>query len=220
MNSNNFYIILKNFFVVSSFAVLSACSNQIANKPDVKSLEINRFTLDQTNELGLKIFQLKSDKALIDDITKQLLTSNTDIILYDKNKKIYNIKSDEAKIEKGGKSLSLLGNVNLTKIDNDEFSVFSDRVEWKPSESLILFFGNVKGDINKTVIFSSSAIYDLEENFIDFKGITEFNVKSSSNSNPIFDINAQSALWNGNTGVFEFFSDSDSVTSTIFINQG
>ena len=198
---------------------ISSCSNEPTNKSKSKLLEINRFTLDQTNEIGQKIFQVSSEKALIDDSSKQMLTLNTNILLYDQSQETYSIKSDQAKIENNGESFSLIGNVTLTKVNDPNFNVLSDRVEWKPSDELLLFFGNVKGEINYALIYSERAIYDLNKHSLDFQGIKQFNVNSPSYLQPVFDVNANSAVWSGDTGVFEFFSDSGDVTSKILLKQ-
>ncbi len=215
------YLMKKSSFlaVLFSISLLSSCTNYISDSPKEKLLEINRFTLDQTNELGLKIFQLTSPKALINDARKDITTADTNILLFDQNAPNYSIQSQQARIENSGKTFSLSGNVRLTKLNDNEFNVFSDRIEWKPEDALIKFFGNVKGNINSTLIDSTSATYDLEKDKLEFQGITRFSVHSSTDLPPIFDINAKSAVWNGDTGVFEFFSQADRVTSKIFVNK-
>ncbi len=215
-NISNFLPLMTLLIVSSS---ISSCANQATYKSNSKLLEINNFTLDQTNEIGQKMFKVSSEKALIDDSSKQMVTLNTTILLYDQSQDSYSINSDQAKIDNNGDSFSLIGNVTLSKVNDSNFSVLSDRVEWKPSDAIILFYGNVKGQINYALINSETAIYDLNKDKLDFKGIKNFNVSSESNLQPVIDVNATSAVWRGDTDVFEFFSDSGAVSSKILIKK-
>ncbi|ABX08829.1 LPS export ABC transporter periplasmic protein LptC [Prochlorococcus marinus] len=208
--------ILKFSALIFIFFSIASCTHSSQDSNDYL-YSINKFNLNQSDAEGNKLFDLTSPSAIIDNVNKQIETSTANIIIYNSKKPLYNIKSNSSKINDNGKIMYLDGNVKLQNIENKNIFIKSTKVEWHTQKSSINFLGDVFGNFNTTSIRSKRATYNLNLERITFYDIYDFNIISDNSRKKIFKVYASSAIWDGKSGTFEFFTNDQPVKSQVFI---
>ncbi|KGG12427.1 MULTISPECIES: LPS export ABC transporter periplasmic protein LptC [Prochlorococcus] len=181
--------------------------------------EMKSFTLDQTSDKGEKLFNLKSPKAFIDNVDKIINTNKTDITLFELDQPTYKIDADKSKIKMKGDHIILNGNVVMKKLKQQKIRVTADQVDWYSETSFIKFSGNVTGEFKNSTIKSKEANYYLDKQELHFEDLTDFFVIDQERKRKYFKVEAKKALWDGNSGIFEFLNNGESINSKVLIKN-
>ncbi len=193
------------------------CTQLISKRPSDINTYFKSFKLNQSNSDGNIVFKMKSPQAIINSETKSVKANETEITFYEQDIPVYNVTSNKSVISNDGKVIVLLGDVFLTRLNENKITMSANEVEWNSNTSTIRFQENVVGNMETTVIRSNQATYFLNTQKMIFSELQEYVVKDDASTKNLFELTAKTATWDGKSGKLTFDSEGNRVKSKFII---
>lgn len=162
---------------------LLACGNEsrIESKPtpsttpvqDVeRDLTFNNVTLEQANEQGQQLWEVKAKQATYDKDQKVAKVQNPVGKLFQDGKPVYEITGQEGEIQQNGKQLFLKGNIVATDPRNG-LVLRGNELEWIPEKDLLIVRNQITGTLKQVRAKAQSAQVQSRIQRVDLQGQVE-----------------------------------------------
>ena len=189
------------------------CTPNIIEENKVKQ-KIDRLDMDIFSNRGEKIYSITSPYSSFDKNKQKFQLKKTIINIFNDQKTIYIIRSDESTLSDNNKFLELKGNVKLKTIGQDEDILYADNFFWNIDESNYLLSGNIRFE-NKNIILNSAKAKLGSDNIIEFFNPVKYVIKGNKNEDK-YEINSENAYYNIETESVSFRAKDKRVRSIIY----
>ncbi len=206
------------FLLIISTLPLFGCqksyksSSQIDNKSYIKD-----FELLQENPNNQTSVRITSPKAIIDSTNNDIDIFDSSIELLNKNGQDFKVKSSNSTLNNLTNSIRVFDNVNISFLDNQDYYITTNSIEWDLNTSIIYINDPVNFIFDNTRINATNGFYNVEASLLtidnsDFiryiynsKGEEEYHVK----------IKSDFAKWFKKDNTLVFTSNDKQVETTI-----
>ncbi len=136
------------------------------------SLVFENVTLDQADEQGRPLWEVKATKATYTPDRKVARVENPSGDLYQDGEIVLRVSAKSGEILENGKTVFLRGEVTATDTRNG--TVFrGEEVEWRPEEDLLLVRNNLKGTHPQLQATANEGRYSSREQQVELSGKVE-----------------------------------------------
>ncbi|GAB4372958.1 MAG: hypothetical protein Kow00121_15760 [Elainellaceae cyanobacterium] len=108
------------------------------------NLVFENLTLEQANEQGETLWNVKAEKVVYSPDQKTATVTNPDGELYQDGESVYRIQAQSGEIRRDGDRIFLRGGVVATDLKSGAI-LRGNQLEWQPQSDLLIVRGNVQG---------------------------------------------------------------------------
>ena len=174
------------------------------------SLDMNIYSKE-----GSKLYSINSTYSSYDKVSHIFNLNETTIYLFDDNKSLYIITSDNSIISNNNKKLELIGNVKMKTLPDKENKLYGNTFTWIVDESEYTLKGDVKFENNNVILSSNKAKINKGTNIIEFYNPVKYIIKSN-NEIKNSEIVSENAYYNIDTKSLKFTASKDRVRSKVY----
>ena len=205
---NNIYTLLI-FLQIFIIGCISNKSKEVKVIQKIESLDMNIFS-----KSGDKLYSINSPNSIYNNNKLRFELIKPTINIFEDEKIIYIINSDESTLSENNNLLELKGNVRLKTLKQDEDFLYADNFIWKIEETKYLLEGNIRFE-NKNIILNSAKAKLSSDNIIEFLNPVKYIIKDENNMNK-YEINSENAYYNLETESVSFKAKDKRVRSIIY----
>ena len=210
---NIFLITITLFYIIP----LLSCKREVSttDQNDNKSY-LSDFELIQERPNNTKI-EITSPKAILSSISQNLEIYNTNVKITNFQGISYDIISGKSFLHNANQTIRLFNDVIITGFEKDDSKITTSEFTWFLDKSLINLDNNLKINFNNTKIYSTNALFNLNNNLMHLYSVEfyrEINNQNGRNNN-LVTIIADNAKWQKQDGIIEFTSNQKQVETTI-----
>ena len=132
----------------------------------IQSLESLNMTIYSND--GKRLLTVKSPYSVFNKEKKIFNLKSTTINLFKDNKTEYVINSDKSKLSNNNNLIELIGNVIVKNYSNGQDKLYANSFTWSIQNSEYLLVGNVKYENDAITLSSNKAILNKDVNMIEF----------------------------------------------------
>ncbi|MBD2465999.1 LPS export ABC transporter periplasmic protein LptC [Oscillatoria sp. FACHB-1407] len=108
------------------------------------NLTFNNITLEQANEQGQTLWNVRADQAIYSQDQQIAQVTNPDGELFQDGKPIFRIQASQGEVRENGETIMLRGQVVATDIKTGAV-LRGDELDWNPAQGLLIIRGNLRG---------------------------------------------------------------------------
>tara|TARA_Y100001968_G_C19294402_1_gene685883 strand:+ start:373 stop:1032 length:660 start_codon:yes stop_codon:yes gene_type:complete len=205
-------------FLASTILTLLGCQTNENKAPEIDNNSyINDFELLQENPKNDYSIRIKSPRAILDSIKKDIQIYDGSIEILNKNGNDIIVKSGKSTLNNSSNLIKVFNNVNISLLETNNYFITTDSFNWDINTSIIELYSPLYINFDTTKITSSSGSYDIKlgllriNNNIFNRNILNKEGKERYQIEIISDI----AKWLNNENSLEFNSKNKQVETTI-----
>ena len=202
-----------NLFFLILILIVGCKAEKIEKNIVIQSVESLNMTIYSNN--GKRLLTVKSPYSVFNKEKKIFNLKNTTINLFKDNKTEYVINSDKSKLSNNNNLIELIGNVIVKNHTKDQDKLYANSFTWSIQNSEYLLVGNVKYENDTITLTSNKAILNKDINMIEFFNPVKYKIKDK-NKEDIYEINSENAYYNFDTKSVSFSSRKERVRSKIY----
>jgi len=206
---NKFY----NLFFLILILIVGCKAEKIEENIVIQSVESLNMTIYSND--GKRLLTVKSPYSVFNKEKKIFNLKSTTINLFKDNKTEYVINSDKSKLSNNNNLIELIGNVIVKNYSKGQDKLYANSFTWSIQNSEYLLVGNVKYENDAITLSSNKAILNKDVNMIEFFNPVKYKIKDK-NKEDIFEINSENAYYNFDTKSVSFSSRKERVRSKIY----
>ena len=180
---------------------------------------INDFELSQKNPMNDTVIIIKSPKAIIDPINKDIEIFDNSIKIINRNGKDVIVKSGKSTLNNSSNLIRVFNKVNISLLENQNYFLTTDSFIWDLNSSNINLNSPLNINFDNTRITSLSGSYNINSSILKINNNILNRSIFNTEGNQQYQIETISdiANWFKKENIFEFTSNNKQVETTINI---
>lgn len=162
--------IVSTVLLLGLAAALGGCFSRINRDQGAPALVVRRLQLEQRDETGQPLWDLRSPEARYDIAGRRAEASNLSGTLYVGGQPRYRISANRGLVIDDGAEIRLDSEARITTIEGEPIEVSARRMRWWPRRQLVELEGAPRGQQGQDRLTSRQARFLLDQQKLELKG--------------------------------------------------